>query len=337
MNNINIVNEEGKPNFGIWNGQIQKVNFLNYNKTKTSKFFKYFREKRWQYIGLYGEKVIIGLAIIHTGYLGNVFWYIFDRETASFIEKDKKIPFGIGIRVDRNVAIGISSYRTGEEYITINNDITMGFRRISAKLKHKNKNINIEVSLHDNFKDIEPLQVVTPTGEGNFTFTHKAICFPVQGFVSIDDRAISFNSEKDFSVIDYTFGFPDYSTLWNWCSLAGKSIDGVSIGVNLVAPIFHNDFNENVIWINGVIIKTDYAIFKFTENTMKPWEISTVDGKVELIFMPLGKRQQDIDLFIISSRFQQPYGIFSGTIRDNNRIYTLRDVPGVVEYHEAHW
>ena len=331
---MNIINKNGKPNFGLWTGEIHEINTPLYNKF----FLRSWREKRWQYIGLYGQDAIVGLAILHTGYMGNMFFYALDRHTGDLIELDRKIPFGIGIDIERNVAKGISKYDIGEEHVLIENCVKKGYRRIKATLQHDGKDIDIDVCLYDDMKKLPPLQTVTHTKNNDFTFTHKSAGLHIEGLVKIGTKGIFFNKKKDFGAIDYTFGFPAYNTVWNWVSMAGPAEDRTEIGVNLVSPVFHDEFNENGIWINGKLIKTSDAIFTFDPtDTLKEWQIRTRDDKVNLIFTPLGQRKQDINFGIIVSRFQQPCGIFSGEIHADDKTYIIKEIPGVVEDHYALW
>ena len=155
----------------------------------------------------------------------------------------------------------------------------------------------------------------------------------------VGDRSFSFNPTKDFAAVDYTFGFPAYHTVWNWASMAGYATDGTSIGLNLVDPIQDNTINENGLWVNGQLIQLGKANYTFDKSdTMKPWTIKTEDGHVDLVFTPLGKRAKEIDMGLLASVFEQPFGHFSGTVKDRSgKTYKLDKVPGVVEDHEARW
>ena len=87
------------------------------------------------------------------------------------------------------------------------------------------------------------------------------------------------------------------------------------------------------------MIKIGRSKFEYdAKDTLLPWKISSEDGSVDIVFSPQGKRQQSIDYKIISSRFQQPFGLFSGTctLPDGRRVI-IDNQPGVVEEHHARW
>jgi hypothetical protein len=92
-------------------------------------------------------------------------------------------------------------------------------------------------------------------------------------------------------------------------------------------------------WIDGKLHQLGKANYAFDpEDTLQPWKVTTADGSVDLTFTPLGKRQQSINMLVLSSVFQQPFGTFSGTLETKDgRVYTITNLPGVVEDHEAKW
>ena len=58
---------------------------------------------------------------------------------------------------------------------------------------------------------------------------------------------------------------------------------------------------------------------------------------MDLIFTAFGIRSQDVDYSILSSKFKQPFGTFSGKITHNGVVYDVDAQPGVVEEHLAVW
>ena len=81
---------------------------------------------------------------------------------------------------------------------------------------------------------------------------------------------------------------------------------------------------------------TDIAHFEYTD-VEKTWRIFTEDGAIDLMFRPLGMRQQDVDYQVLSSKFKQPFGLFEGKITYQQNTYVIQDQPGVVEEHLAVW
>ena len=332
-----VVNK--KPNFGLWKGQLKEVDPRGYRRGKFSDAWLGLREKRWQYVGLYTEELIVGMAIVHASYIGNIFCYVYDRTQNLLWEQERIAPAGAGIRVDRNVSKGVVSYVADGESMRFENDLPLGKRLIDVRLHSEGRDVDIRVEIIDDIEQNTPLQVVTPTADGDFTFTHKAAGLPVLGSVRLGNHRYELKPEKDFAALDFSYGYPARDTFWNWVSLAGHSSCGKRVGINLVDPIFDAVNNENAFWIDGELYKVGKTIFEYNEaDTLMPWKIRSEDGLVDIVFTPLGKREQSIDYMLLASRFQQPFGHFSGILKlPNGQRISIDNVPGVVEEHHARW
>ena len=129
-----------------------------------------------------------------------------------------------------------SILRNSEERIRIDNQQHQGIRRIDVKLQSEGRDIDIKIELMDD-GSIEPHQVVTPTAEEDFTFTHKITGLPVLGDIRLGEHRYSLDPKKDQAVIDFTFGYPARRTEWDWLSMTGITSCGKNVGVNLVNPI----------------------------------------------------------------------------------------------------
>jgi hypothetical protein len=70
-----------------------------------------------------------------------------------------------------------------------------------------------------------------------------------------------------------------------------------------------------------------------------PWRIRSGDGAVDLTFAPEGQRAQDTNVLgLLTSRYVQPFGSFSGRIAlPGLAPLELEKVPGVTEDHFARW
>ena len=334
MSEVKII-ENQKPNFGVWQGEISDVDPRTYRRGNLSDLWIPLREKRWQYIGIYTDEIILGLVVFHGSYLGNIFCYLYDRKRDFLWEQERLAPMSAGIRVDRNVQTGVVSYVAEDERIRIDNQQKQGIRRIDVKLKSEGRDIDIKVEMIDDGSH-QSHQVVTPTVDDDFTFTHKVAGLPVLGDIRLGEFRYSLNPKKDKGVIDFTFGYPARKTEWNWLSMTGVSKCGKNIGVNLVHPILDTKNHENAFWIDGKRFVTDIAHFEY-EDIHKAVRIYTEDGAIDLHFTALGMRSQDVDYNILSSKFKQPFGTFRGKITYNNVVYEVDSQPGVVEEHLAIW
>ena len=73
------------------------------------------------------------------------------------------------------------------------------------------------------------------------------------------------------------------------------------------------------------------------DDIMKPWQVRTADGAVELLFTPVGQKSERVRMVVVRSDFFQVYGSFKGTIREGGTVHEIRDLFGTCEDHDARW
>ena len=327
--------QNGEPCFGQWFGDITHPDPRGYRHKRgplLSRLIQPMREKRWQYLGLYTPDLFVGLALVHAGYVGNVFCYVFDRKQGVLWEQERIAPLGAGIRIDRALFSGVSSYHTEHERVRI--EARNGMRIVDVRLKDKNQDLDVRLELQDT---PNPLQIVTQTSGSDFTFTHKGAGLVANGSVRLGTKRWSIHNER--VALDYTFGYPAHHTVWQWLSAHGTTQSGKRIAINGVAPTFHDSFHENVLWIDHEPTILSPLSFSFDKkHPHKEWSITSEDGTVELVFRPEGMRRQHIDYKLIASRFVQPFGSLTGFCTDKEGVrHEISEAFGVVEDHEARW
>jgi hypothetical protein len=120
----------------------------------------------------------------------------------------------------------------------------------------------------------------------------------------------------------------------------GRLTDGTPIGLNLVEGI--NDVNagcnENALWLGEELYTLSRARFvPGAFPASDAWRIETVDDSLALRFEPIYAHRDERDLKIVRSRFLQPLGIFSGSVRVRGRSVAFRDLGGVTEVQDILW
>ena len=330
--------KDHKPQFGNWTGEITNGDLRQYRRGDWSDVLLPMREKRWQYVGLYSEEFIVGLAVVHAGYIGNVFAYVYNRKTGGFWELERKAPLAQGIRFERGLSESTVAYRTIDEHVRFNNNLVAGKRGIDVRLKSEGLILDIRAEIVDNIQAHPPLQTLMPTPDGDCSFTHKTAGLKTVGKIRLGDTHWDLEATQTFAVVDTTIGYHARETKWNWASFGGES-NGVIVGLNLANPTH----TENAFWIDGVQHRVAPVEFQYTDGD-NPWTIRSTKSKdaqlasVDLTFTPLHCRRQNINFWILSSSFEQPCGVFNGTLRTSTGVsFTVENVPGVVEDHFARW
>jgi hypothetical protein len=96
--------------------------------------------------------------------------------------------------------------------------------------------------------------------------------------------------------------------------------------------------NENALWFDDRLVPVGRARFSWDRSDpMAPWTVRTVDGSVDLQFTPYAVHSEHKDLVVLTSRFIQPVGVFSGTIRVDGVESVISAMPGVTEDQDIRW
>lgn len=329
----------GKPKFGVYEGTIQNAELYGYAGLELPDFLKKFRHKRWRFQGIFSPKVIAGAAIVDIGYVGSVFAYAFDMETKKRVEYSAEVPFARGVKMCDGCVKGEISFEKDGNKMEMKYGMEGGAASLFVEAHSKGEYLLVDARFAERKETVVPHQVVFPTFNGSFAFTHKSAGMPTAGKIFVGAKAIFLDPANAFAEVDHTAGVHDRHWEWRWAALGCVAESGARIGLNLVEPITDEKINENAIWINGARVAAGRADFTFSRNDHNaPWRVKTVDGKIDLSFTPYGERSADVNALIIKSRFRQPVGVFNGVITGpDGGVHKLIDAPGVVEDHESKW
>jgi len=331
---------DGTPNFGAHTTRLDPIDLTSLLSIDSSPLsIRRYREKRWCYIGVIHPQVILGCAVIHLGYVSSAFAFAFDRESRKMVEHNMVSPPLGQVSFDRHPDQGTCSFRAFRGRVAIFHDISTGIRLLTTDLFFPGHSLSARITVDDKPDDLSPLQVITPMENGQTVFTHKAAGMPAHGRITVNGKTVELRPEETRAIFDWTDGFHNRNTFWNWACGAGDSDEGRRIGFNFSAGVYESGVLENVIWIDGRPVRIGRVDFDYdTQKPQSPWRVRSRGGEVDLTFQPEGIRGAKQNLGIIASRFIQPCGSYSGTIRDpEGQTLNLTSVGGVVEEHFARW
>jgi len=332
-----LIGDDGLPLFGLHSGPIEIFNIdelRQRGREKSSKarteLIKDFQLKRWLYLGVCDRDIVFGAAIVHLGYLSNVFAYAFERGNGKLTEFGANQPLAAHTEFTGSFMDGTARFQAGGADIRMRNQA--GSIGLLANVEGR-----LEAELE--FTGIGAgLSLVTRVGLERFNYTTKEAGLAVRGRIRAAGREYALEGDAPRGIADYTYGYLARYTFWNWAAGAGLAADGTRIGFNLSQGVNETGFTENAFWADGAMVKADLADFRYDDlDPLKPWRVRTADGKVDLSFKPEGQRTSRVNLGIISSRFRQPFGSYSGRLTDGRRTWELGDVSGFVEEHESTW
>jgi hypothetical protein len=253
--------------------------------------------KRWRYLAVYEERVLLCAARVEVGPLQQSFWAVWDRE--------------------RRVRLAHTSFLRGRNEVRIAGPGDRG----PVNLQLEAAGASADLSLGESI----PIESVCPSGERGYAWTRKRAGMPVEGSVTLGGRTIALNGAH--GVDDASAGYHQRHTDWLWSAGVGRSRDGRDVAWNLVAGI--NDpprGSERAVWVDGQPDEPDPVSFDGVEGV-------AFAGGEQLRFSAESERARDDNLLVFRSRYRHLFGTFAGTLPG----IELEHAFGVMEEHSAKW
>ena len=335
---MKLISEDGRPNFGLYSKPLAELNYADFvppggvGPIRTALLGKAIKPKRWIYTGFVTPSHVIGCAIVQLNYAAKEFVYAYDRWSKQFYTQNSFSPLGGDASFKGSSVEGEARFKNEHASLEFKFDGEKRAARISIGSDLR-LNADIEASAN-------PLSLVSRVGYRGYNYTHKEAGLKAKGSITLKGKEYSFDSSETYAVIDYTLGVLARETFWNWASGGGVCESGERIGINLVRGINDTGETENAAWVGDELIKADVVNFIYNQGDfMEPWKISSMDGKIDLEFTPENMLKDSTNILgIIESRFHQPFGKFSGVVKDNGgKARKLVDFYGFVEEHYAKW
>jgi hypothetical protein len=172
--------------------------------------------KRWRYVGVYSEEVMLCAASVELGPLPHSFWAVWDRKGGSRHAHTRMLPGGSEVELDGPRV----RLRAGE----VRADLELGAG--------------------------EPIESACPSGEGGYAWTRKRAGIEATGTIEAGGK--TWRIEGPCAVDDVSAGYHQRHTDWLWSAGVGTASDGRAVAWNLVSGI--NDpprGSERAIWLDG--------------------------------------------------------------------------------------
>jgi Protein of unknown function (DUF2804) len=170
--------------------------------------------KRWRYVGVYGEELMLCAARAQVGPLSQTFWVLWDRGAGEQLSHTALRPGTNEVRMDGpTVEIDARGLRA---------TLTLG--------------------------QAAPIETICPSGSG-WGWTRKRAGVPVAASIEVPGRRWELNA---LGVDDESAGYHRRQTSWHWSAGIGTAADGRALAWNLVEGI--NDppsASERAVWVDG--------------------------------------------------------------------------------------
>ncbi|HET9185366.1 MAG TPA: DUF2804 family protein, partial [Solirubrobacterales bacterium] len=170
--------------------------------------------KRWHYVALFDEELMLCAARAEVGPLARSFWILLDRESGRQWEHASLRP-------------------GGREVVFAGRRLELDADGLRARLE---------------LGDVAPIETTCASGR-SWAWTRKRAGLPIEGTVEVPGRRWRVGGR---GVEDESAGHHQRHTSWRWSAGVGRSTDGRELAWNLVEGI--NDppqGSERAIWVDG--------------------------------------------------------------------------------------
>ena len=317
---------DGRPAHGRHAGRIDRIDWSPL-RPRPGPLWRWLHHKRWHYVGLGHADVFIGVAIVDLGWASTAFAYLFDRRESRLRadwSQDGLPGLQAGVS-DAPLAGADSWFRGPGARLSLRHEAPDQLRLLVSTAA-----LRLDATL-DLRQMAPPLLAIGPIAGGIAHATQKTSAVPVLGWAQAGGE--HFVLDGAWAAVDASNGLLARDTAWRWASGHGPGV-----GFNLQDGYFGDQ--ENVLWLDGRPTLLGAARFDVdARQPLAPWRIRTDDGLLDLVFMPEGARAANKQLGFAASRYVQPVGSFSGTVRAATEAPARRvdALVGVTEDHRSLW
>jgi hypothetical protein len=199
-----------------------------------------------------------------------------------------------------------------------------GVELADGRVRVRARGVAIDLAFDE--REGTPVEVVSSHGQ-NRIWTRKHAGLRFAGSVVLDGRERTLVAR---GMIDDSAGYHARHTAWSWSTGVGIGAGGQQLAWNLVDGVHDGPTgSERAIWIDGIPYEPPPVAFDLALT-----EVRTADGALALHCSHEAVRRRDDNLGLIRSRYEQPFGTFSGVLPGGLR---LAEGFGVMERHDVDW
>ncbi len=350
---------DGVPPFGAYAGELGPVALDRLAPPHAfPAWARRLRRKRWHYALYTTPEVVVVMAVAEMGYASNAFFAAVDlRAKQPLVDETLLGPPAPLSTVSDAMARGLSAgFRVPGARFRFGRPLEGDRYRHSVEISSLRRPRAGRVRFEGEALVAgapPPLALVAPVpgagGAGRVlgprlprdgvNVTQKSVGLLATGRLEVGRRRYALDG--GVVGLDSTHGFLARHTTWRWAMGCGRLEDGTPLGFNLVAGfngMAEGTAGENVLFLGDQLEPVGPATFRFnTADPLDLWQISTEDGAVQVTFRPLHAHRDVRNLGVLRSRFVQPLGFFTGTLRFRSRDVTVSELPGVTEDQDMLW
>lgn len=322
----------GKFNLGCYDQPIRKVNMLDARIEWP--IFKSLQLREWQAFQILTDGHFFFIALYNTKKVSLIQFIHYDIQKNQKNRFERKV-LSSDLHLPNGLFQTSAYYRSSKSFIKAIHDVEGKKLSLEVDVRQGKNHPAIYASflaLHD-VDQYRPMVVVLPFSDNRAMYSHKCL-MPVEGEVMVGSDRVQLHHSRSSLILDDHKGYYPYITRYDWVTGLGFSDKGERIGFNLTDNQVKNQalYNENVLWIEGTPHLLPPVQITRPQGPKGPWQIKDQEGKVELQFLPVTHTSVNLNLLLLRSKYEGPYGYFNGSIeKEDGERFPISNIFGVGE------
>ena len=330
--------ENGRTHSGFFKTPFRRVNLLDDAHLCPSpiRALRKLRLKEWVGFGINHPRLFGGIIIQDAKYLASGTVYLYDKQTGrqyEWLTMDRPAR----ARLPETLWSSKSQCGRGSKRMLFEHDLAHNRHHIWVEHKGDRATppIAVDLVLHQNWREVDPLVVSLPIAPAHHTYTTKSPC-RTEGTIRIGDEEFAFDPARDLANLDEQKTFYPYYSRWLWGCFGTRTPQGREVTLNIVDQMTpKGEPGEDAMWVDGKLELLDQPEF-IEQSPGGSWRIEDKQGRIKLTFTPRGSKKEKRNFLLVGMDYEQMYGSYDGRlIDDNGEIHQIEAAFGALERMKA--
>jgi hypothetical protein len=316
--------ENGQYQLGCFDSPVQVANLLDYPspyQLPLPRSIKALQLREWQAFQIMGKDHFIMVAIYNAKKVSLAQFIVYDIKNNTKTKYEKKVASWDLTVPSTLYGNSVAKYTSKNFSLEAMHDLNRQLLSLKVNIQHFGglPKVQAEFHGHHDVKKYTPMVVCNPFSKGRVMYSHKCL-MPMKGYLKIGDLQLNFEEENAQLILDDHKGYYPYPTVYDWVTGMGRDSENKLLGFNLTnnQVIEQDTYNENCLWHNGELHPLPPITVGRPKGIKEPWIITDKFGWVELEFKPVIHTSVNINLLILKSQYEGPYGFFNGYLKKKN-------------------